>query len=86
MANVEIYTTMMCPYCTAAKRLLKSKNVNFVEYDVTFDRAGRVKMSSRADGKTSVPQIFIDEVHIGGCDDLHALENAGGLDKLLITA
>lgn len=86
MAKVEIYTTMMCPYCTAAKRLLKAKNVAFLEHDVTFDRGGRTKMSSLAGGKTSVPQIFIDGAHIGGCDDLHALDGAGGLDKLLVTA
>lgn len=83
MPKIEIYTTMLCPYCHAAKRLLKSKSQPFTEIDVTADRAGREQMMKRANGRHTVPQIFIDEDHIGGCDDLMALERAGALDALL---
>lgn len=86
MAKVEIYTAMLCPYCTAAKRLLQGKGVDFVEHNVTMNRSGREKMAARAGGRTSVPQIFIGDAHIGGCDDLYALDKAGGLDTILAPA
>lgn len=83
MAKVVIYTTMFCPYCHAAKRLLQEKGVVFQEIDVTMDPAERGRMRERAGGRNSVPQIFIDEKHVGGCDELHALERQGRLDDLL---
>ncbi|MGO1120008.1 glutaredoxin 3 [Rhodovibrionaceae bacterium A322] len=86
MPKVEIYTTMMCPYCFRAKKLLDKKQVRFKEYDVSIDRKGREAMRSRAGGVNSVPQIFIDGQHIGGCDDLYALDAKGGLDPLLAAA
>ncbi len=73
MVKVEIYTGMMCGFCSAAKRLLKEKGVDFEETDVSFSSAKKQEMVSRAGGKTSVPQIFIDDEHVGGCDDLYAL-------------
>ncbi len=82
-SKVEIYTSALCGFCTAAKRLLNSKDIDYVEIDVTMDRATRALMTERAGGKTSVPQIFIDDQHIGGCDDLYALEHAGKLDGLI---
>jgi glutaredoxin 3 len=82
MPPVEIYTTRYCPYCGWAKELLVKKNVPFTEIDVS-DREERAKMTARADGRTSVPQIFIGATHVGGCDDLYALDEAGGLDPLL---
>ena len=83
MANVEIYTADYCPYCHRAKALLSQKNVEFTEYDVTVDREGRAAMTQRANGRTTVPQIFIGSTHVGGCDDLYELDSAGGLDPLL---
>jgi glutaredoxin 3 len=83
MAKVEIYTAMMCGYCNRAIRLLESKNISYEEIDVSLSADLRTRMRSRANGKTSVPQIFIDDDHIGGCSELYALENAGHLDKLL---
>lgn len=83
MQPVTIYTTSTCPYCHAAKALLRGKNVAFDEISVDGDREGRMKMTERANGRTSVPQIFIGEAHVGGCDDLHDLERAGKLDALL---
>ncbi len=83
MAKVEIYTSMMCPYCSRAVRLLQTKNVRFEQIDVSMSSELRQTMRSRAGGRTSVPQIFIDDEHIGGCDDLFALESAGHLDALL---
>lgn len=83
MSIVEIYTTPTCPYCIRAKALLKSKGVDYVETDVSSDPALRDAMMERANGRRSVPQIFIDNAHIGGCDDLHALDAAGKLDPLL---
>lgn len=83
MAKIQIYTSMWCPYCTMAKRLLNSKGAEFEEIDVTMNAAERSKMTQRAGGRTSVPQIFIDDAHIGGCDELHALDAKGGLDPLL---
>ena len=83
MNKVEIYTTRYCPYCISAKALLNRKNVQFTEIDVSGDPQGRSKMIERANGRMTVPQIFIGEVHLGGSDDLHELERAGRLDPLL---
>ena len=83
MAKVEIYTSIMCPYCSRAVRLLQSKNVTFEQIDVSISTELRQAMRSRAGGRTSVPQIFICDEHIGGCDDLFALDSAGHLDALL---
>lgn len=83
MANVEIYTGMMCGYCSAAKRLLKKKGVEFTETDVTWKPSKRAEMMQRANGKHSVPQIFINDEHVGGCDELYALDAAGKLDAKL---
>lgn len=83
MAKVVIYTSALCGYCHAAKRLLGEKGVAFDEIDVTFKPDARAQMRERAAGRSSVPQIFIDDVHIGGCDDLYALDSAGKLDPLL---
>jgi glutaredoxin 3 len=83
MARIEIYTTPLCGYCAAAKRLLREKGADFDEIDVSADPALRAAMAARAGGRRTVPQIFIDGRHIGGCDDLHALDDAGGLDPLL---
>lgn len=83
MARVEIYTGMFCGYCAAAKRLLQQKGVAFEETDVTMNPALRQTMVERANGGRTVPQIFIDGEHIGGCDDLYALDKAGGLDAKL---
>ncbi|WP_343080372.1 glutaredoxin 3 [Ostreiculturibacter nitratireducens] len=83
MTNVEIYTTPWCPYCVAAKRLLDRKGVAYEETDVSGDADTRVKMMERANGRYTVPQIFINGQHVGGCDDLHALEREGKLDPLL---
>ena len=83
MANVEIYTTRLCGYCHAAKSLLTRKGVSFSEIDVGADPDKRAEMMQRANGGRTVPQIFIDGTHIGGSDDLHALERDGKLDPLL---
>jgi glutaredoxin 3 len=83
MAPVTIYTKGYCPYCHAAKDLLKKKGVAFEEIDVTTDREGQAAMTKRAGGRTTVPQIFIGTTHVGGCDDLYALDAAGKLDPLL---
>jgi glutaredoxin 3 len=83
MAPVEIYTTPYCPYCLDAKALLKKKSVPYTEIDVSRDREQRTRMVARAHGRTTVPQIFIGATHVGGCDDLYALEDEGKLDPLL---
>jgi glutaredoxin 3 len=83
MTSVEIYTQQYCPYCHYAKELLSRKGVGFREIDVTSDREMRQAMMERASGRTTVPQIFIGAMHIGGCDELYALEDAGKLDPLL---
>ena len=83
MAKVEIYTSPMCSHCTRAVRLLQSKNISFEQIDVSINSALRQSMRGRAGGLTSVPQIFIDDEHIGGCDELMALQFAGHLDALL---
>ena len=83
MQRVEIYTTPICPYCAAAKRLLAQKGVRYEETDVSRDPALRQAMMVRANGRRTVPQIFIGGRHVGGSDDLHALDHAGKLDALL---
>jgi len=83
MVAVTIYTTMMCPYCFRAKALLKDKGVEFKEIDVGMDPDLRDEMTKRANGGYTVPQIFIGDTHVGGCDDLYALDHAGKLDPLL---
>ncbi|HIK08136.1 MAG TPA: glutaredoxin 3 [Trichormus sp. M33_DOE_039] len=82
-AKVEIYTWVTCPFCIRAKNLLTRKGVEFTEYSIDGDEVARDKMSDRANGRRSVPQIFINDRHIGGCDDIHALEAKGKLDELL---
>ncbi|MBD2459619.1 glutaredoxin 3 [Oscillatoria sp. FACHB-1407] len=82
-ANVEIYTWSRCPFCIRAKALLNQKGVEFTEYCIDGDEVARAKMSERAHGRRSLPQIFIDDQHIGGCDDLHLLDAQGKLDPLL---
>ncbi|MDA0673438.1 MAG: glutaredoxin 3 [Cyanobacteria bacterium] len=84
--NVEIYTWSRCPFCIRAKGLLDRKGVNYTEYCIDGDEAARADMANRANGRRSVPQIFINDQHIGGCDDLHALERQGQLDPLLAQA
>ena len=84
MARIEIYTKFLCPFCTRAMSLLKSKGVEDIEeYDITMGGPQRAEMLQRANGHTTVPQIFIDGRHIGGSDDLAELDRAGGLDPLL---
>jgi glutaredoxin 3 len=83
MAKIELYSGFLCGYCFAAKRLLKRKGANFEEIKIGFRPALRAKMMERAGGRHTVPQIFIDGIHIGGCDDLHALDAAGKLDSML---
>jgi glutaredoxin 3 len=83
MKPVEIYTTPTCGYCQAAKRLLTKKGVAFKEIDVSKDHDLRLTMTNRAGGRRTVPQIFIGDSHVGGCDDLYALDEAGKLDPLL---
>ncbi len=83
MPRIEIYIKPGCPYCIAAKRLLDQKGAAYEETDVSRDPALRATMTARAVGRHTVPQIFIDGRHIGGCDDLHALDRAGKLDPLL---
>jgi glutaredoxin 3 len=83
VARVEIYSTLFCPYCARAKSLLAKKGVRFENIDVIEEASRREEMVQRAGGRTSVPQIFIDDRHIGGSDELHALDRAGKLDPLL---
>ena len=83
MAKVEMYSTMWCPYCARARALLEHKGVAFTEIDLMDEPGRRDEMIRRANGRTTVPQIFIDGEHIGGCDDMVALDRAGGLDKKL---
>ncbi len=86
MAKITIYTTPSCSYCHAAKALLKRKGAAFDEINVGYDAAERQRMTARAHGKRTVPQIFIGETHVGGNDELHALERQGRLDALLAAA
>lgn len=83
MADITIYTTMLCPYCYRAKSLLKQKGASYTEIDVGMDADKRQEMTQRAQGRRTVPQIFIGDTHVGGCDDLFALEAAGKLDAML---
>jgi len=82
-AKVEIYTWRFCPFCIRAKALLDRKGVAYTEYAIDGDQQARAAMGERADGRSSVPQTFINGQHVGGCDDLHALERSGQLDALL---
>ncbi|MEL6750470.1 MAG: glutaredoxin 3 [Pseudomonadota bacterium] len=83
MADVTIYTRQLCGFCTAAKRLLASKNVDFTEHDASYDQNLRAEMVKRSEGARTFPQIFVGDVHVGGCDDLMAAEKSGQLDELL---
>ncbi len=83
MKNVTIYTTRTCPYCRSAKALLAKKQIAYDEIDVSHDPETRHVMTQRAGGRRTVPQIFIGETHVGGCDDLYDLDDAGKLDALL---
>ncbi|MCA0042111.1 glutaredoxin 3 [Celeribacter litoreus] len=85
MQPVTLYTTPICPYCIAAKRLLDSKGISYTDIDVMADPSKRQEMMQRA-GRHTVPQIWVGETHVGGCDELHALERAGKLDPLLADA
>jgi len=81
--KVEIYVWTTCPFCVRAKALLDRKGVEYTEYNLDGDESGRSQMAKRANGRKSVPQIFINDQHIGGCDDIHALDRQGKLDLLL---
>lgn len=83
MTEVTIYTRMMCGYCSAAKHLLENKGVAFTEHDASYSPELRREMIQRSNGGSTFPQIFIGDTHVGGCDDLHALEASGQLDQLL---
>ena len=83
MAQVEIYTWRTCPFCIRAKALLDGKGAAYTEISVDGDEPGRDAMAARGNGRRSVPQIFINDAHVGGCDELHGLERAGELDALL---
>ncbi|MCL4186117.1 MAG: glutaredoxin 3 [Rhodobacteraceae bacterium] len=83
MPGVEIYTTPLCGYCLAAKRLLREKGAAFTEIDLSREPGRRAEMLARSGGRYTVPQIFVGTTHVGGCDDIHALDRAGGLDPLL---
>lgn len=84
--RVEIYTTMFCPFCFRAKQLLKEKGIAYEEIAVDMDRGKRAEMRERAGGSNTVPQIFVGDVHVGGCDDLFAMDRAGKFDPLLESA
>jgi glutaredoxin 3 len=86
MAKIEIYSKIYCPYCQRAKALLKAKGATYEEYDITFGGLRRAEMLERADGQITVPQIFINGQHIGGCDDMMVLDRGGKLDPLLAAA
>ena len=83
MSKIEIYTWQYCPFCIKAKTLLNKKNIKFTEYKIDGDEAARDEMSVRAGGRRSLPQIFINDEGIGGCDDLYALDKENKLDNLL---
>lgn len=83
MADVTIYTREYCGYCSRAKALLQSKGVEFVEHDATYSQELRAEMIAKASGRSTFPQIFIGGEHVGGCDDLHALDREGRLDTML---
>ena len=83
MVKIEIYSSLFCPYCTRARRLLDQKGFEYTDIDIIADTSKRTEMVRRAGGRTSVPQIFIDGTYVGGCDELYALERQGKLDALL---
>jgi len=83
MAKVEMYTKAFCPFCIRAKALLKNKGVKVIDIPAAMNRDKRKEMNERSNGANTFPQIFIDGKHIGGCDDIHALDRRGGLDPLL---
>ncbi|MEO0456634.1 MAG: glutaredoxin 3 [Cyanobacteria bacterium P01_A01_bin.114] len=83
MSKVEIYTWSRCPFCIRAKSLLDQKGVSYTEYCIDGDEAARADMAERSNGRRSLPQIFINEQHVGGCDDLHSLDARSQLDELL---
>ena len=83
MAKVEIYTWQYCPFCIRAKALLDKKGINYQEYSIDGDQEARDEMTLRSEGRTTVPQIFINEVSIGGCDELYELERNNELNELL---
>ena len=83
MANIEVYSGDFCPYCMRAKTLLKNKGLDFTEYNVRKDIQRQAEMQDRAPGSRTIPQIFINDRHVGGCDDLYALERRGELDSWL---
>lgn len=82
--KVEIYTWATCPFCIRAKNLLKRKGIEFVEYGIDGDEEARDAMAIRTNGRRSVPQIFINDAYVGGCDDIHALDAQGKLDPMLV--
>jgi len=86
MAQVTIYTTGFCPYCHAAKAFLNKKGIAYEEIDVSYDPEGRKLMTAKANGRRTVPQIFVGGVHVGGFDDLYDLDRRGGFDPLLAAA
>jgi glutaredoxin 3 len=86
MADVTLYTRQFCGFCTAAKRLLDGKGVAYTEHDATFSPDLRQEMIGKANGRATFPQIFVGDVHVGGCDELHALDRSGKLDPLLAGA
>lgn len=83
MKPVKIYTTQTCPFCFAAKNLLAKKKCQFEEIDLSGDAAGRAALKEQLNGLGTVPQIFVGDTHIGGCDDLYRLESTGQLDELM---
>ena len=83
MAKIEIYTWKYCPFCIRAKSLLNRKKISFQEYPIDGDESGRLSMAKKADGRSTVPQIFINGIGIGGCDELYALEESNELDDLI---
>ncbi len=83
MRRVTIYTTPICPYCARAKSLLQKKGVPIEEVDVFMDSGARQEMETKSGGRQTVPQIFVDDVHVGGCEDLYSLDREGKLDPLL---
>lgn len=83
MAKVEIYTKAYCPYCSRALALLRDKGIDFEEYDISMGGPKRSEMLQRSNGRSTVPQIFVDDRHLGGCDDIVALDRSGKLDPLL---
>ena len=83
MPGIEVYTTPVCPYCLSAKELLRRKGVPFLEINVAGEPQRRAEMIARANGRATVPQIFVDDTHLGGCGELYALEEAGELDRRL---